>query len=57
MKPFLRTRHNGRVLYFRVVEPTGHYRRVNGEWFRECVIELPDGLRRRAAVREALVAA
>jgi hypothetical protein len=53
---YLRTRRDGGVTYFRVIEPTGRYRRVAGQWFRDCVVEFPDGRREVAGVREDVAA-
>lgn len=54
---YLRARNStGAPVYFRVVEPTGRFRRVDGAWFRDCVIEFPDGRRELRGVREDVAA-
>lgn len=43
-------------VYFRVVQPTGQFRRVGDAWFRTCVIEYADGRRELRGVREDVAA-
>jgi hypothetical protein len=49
-------RNRKRPARYVVVEPTQHWRRVDGAWFRDCVVQLDDGRRRVLGIRDDLVA-
>ncbi len=55
MTNFLRNRK--RAPRYVLVERTQHWRRVDGEWFRDCLVQLPDGRCRVLGVRDDLVSA
>lgn len=55
MTTFLRNRK--RPPRYVLVSRTNHWRIVDGEFFRDCVVELADGRRRVLGVRDDLVAA
>jgi hypothetical protein len=56
MTTFLRARNRKRPARYVLVERTNHWRIVDGEFFRDCVIQLPDGRCRVLGVRDDLVA-
>jgi hypothetical protein len=42
---------------FRVLQVTQHWTIEHGAYYRDCVIELPDGSRRLVGIRDDLVSA
>jgi hypothetical protein len=54
MTSFLRNRNRKRHPRFVLVERTNHWRIVDGEFFRDCVVQLADGHRRVVGVRDDL---
>jgi hypothetical protein len=54
MTTFLRNRR--RPARYVLISRTNHWRIVEGEFFRDCVVQLADGQRRVVGVRDDLVA-
>lgn len=55
MATFLRTRNRNRPPRYVLISRTNHWRIVDGQFFRDCVVEL-DGQRRVMGIRDDLVA-
>jgi hypothetical protein len=55
MTTFLRNRK--RPARYVLISRTNHWRIVDGQFFRDCVVELADGRQRVLGIRDDLVAA